>query len=351
MNISKKLSLEFNNFRFYITLPMFYFRSRKNILLFFDNIFWLFNLIFIFFYYILYNVHLIYCKFIYFFFSKKKNKNIIFNIILKNKLNRCFIIGSGPSLNKIDLKFLNKETTFVSNNFFRHKYCESYQPTFYCIFDGAAFYPNTEGSGKSEEVNKKKLNYIKNLSKNINNRISSSTFIFPTFAYQGVNKYNLYDNKKIQYVNLFPFLIEEYMPKKIDFFTGIPRSWNIVPYMICLALSLNYKEIILAGCDQTLYLNEDIFFQKRKNTTKDYVLSGKNYTKLITQNNKNDYVVNRLNNSCSNLVGIWSTYKLLLEHQQLLFYAKKNGQKIINTSEPSILDMYNFKNYKNILKN
>lgn len=46
---------------------------------------------------------------------------------------RCFIIGNGPSLEKMDLSPLVNEETFVTNWFANHPDIESIQPSFYCI--------------------------------------------------------------------------------------------------------------------------------------------------------------------------------------------------------------------------
>lgn len=48
---------------------------------------------------------------------------------------RCFIIGNGPSLNKLDLKKLENEFTFGVNSIFLAKEQMGFEPTFYCVED------------------------------------------------------------------------------------------------------------------------------------------------------------------------------------------------------------------------
>lgn len=57
---------------------------------------------------------------------------------------RCFIIGNGPSLNKIDMNLLKEEITFGVNGIF-YKYDESgFKPTFYAVEDNHVVADNLE---------------------------------------------------------------------------------------------------------------------------------------------------------------------------------------------------------------
>jgi len=61
------------------------------------------------------------------------NRNSVF--IDKYKGKRCFVIGNGPSLNKVDLSKLNGEIIIVMNFFYLNSVLEKWQPTFYCVAD------------------------------------------------------------------------------------------------------------------------------------------------------------------------------------------------------------------------
>jgi hypothetical protein len=60
-------------------------------------------------------------------------------IKLKNKFEgeRCFILGNGPSLNKLDLNLLKKEYTFGFNGIFYKTREDGFIPTFYMVEDTA----------------------------------------------------------------------------------------------------------------------------------------------------------------------------------------------------------------------
>ncbi|MFW6157939.1 MAG: 6-hydroxymethylpterin diphosphokinase MptE-like protein [Planctomycetota bacterium] len=48
---------------------------------------------------------------------------------------RCFIIGNGPSLNKLDLPPLRREITFGTNAIFLNYDRMGFEPTYYCAYD------------------------------------------------------------------------------------------------------------------------------------------------------------------------------------------------------------------------
>ncbi len=62
----------------------------------------------------------------------------------KHKGQRCFIIGNGPSLNKVDLRSLDSEVTFGVNAIF-YKYDEvGFKPTYYMVEDDMVLKENLE---------------------------------------------------------------------------------------------------------------------------------------------------------------------------------------------------------------
>lgn len=76
-------------------------------------------------------------------------------IDLKDKFKgkRCFIIGNGPSLNKCDLKLLEKEYSFAVNGIFYKTKEMGYKPNFYMVED------NHVVSDNLREINKYKCEY------------------------------------------------------------------------------------------------------------------------------------------------------------------------------------------------
>lgn len=64
----------------------------------------------------------------------------------KNKYSgkRCFLIGNGPSLNKVDFELLKNEYTFGVNSIFYMTERNGFKPTFYMIEDNHVVYDNID---------------------------------------------------------------------------------------------------------------------------------------------------------------------------------------------------------------
>ena len=62
----------------------------------------------------------------------------------KFKGERCFILGNGPSLNKLDLNLLKDEYSFAVNGIFYKTEEMGYKPTFYVVEDTAVMKENIE---------------------------------------------------------------------------------------------------------------------------------------------------------------------------------------------------------------
>ncbi|SHN49048.1 glycosyltransferase [Desulfovibrio litoralis] len=70
-------------------------------------------------------------------FFKKENLSLFDIEALKDRYagERCFILGNGPSLNKVDLTKLKNEFTFGVNSIFLARDKMGFEPTFYCVED------------------------------------------------------------------------------------------------------------------------------------------------------------------------------------------------------------------------
>jgi hypothetical protein len=62
----------------------------------------------------------------------------------KYKGERCFIIGNGPSLNKVDLELLQNEYTFGVNSIFLKSKDIDFKPTFYVVEDSHVMIDNVD---------------------------------------------------------------------------------------------------------------------------------------------------------------------------------------------------------------
>ncbi|MFC3714807.1 6-hydroxymethylpterin diphosphokinase MptE-like protein [Luteimonas soli] len=61
-----------------------------------------------------------------------------------HKGRRCFILGNGPSLNKVDFSKLRDEVTFGVNSFFLMTRSNGFHPTYFVVEDNLVFKENME---------------------------------------------------------------------------------------------------------------------------------------------------------------------------------------------------------------
>lgn len=161
----------------------------------------------------------------------KNRKCIEKNINLKRykKSDRCYVIGLGPSLKSVDLTKLEGDT-IVTNRYVYYTEAQKIEPTFYCLPD-SAFYNKDD----SKDVLVKALEMFPDSVFLLNGKdkaatescVPANTKAFYTYTWGG-------------YLN---------PEKDLDFCKVLPLIGNVACYGIMLALYLNYKEIVLIGCD------------------------------------------------------------------------------------------------------
>ena len=156
---------------------------------------------------------------------------------LKNKyLNqRCFIMGNGPSLKKMDLTKLTNEHTFVSNMFHLHPQCLEIKPSFYTISDWIHWHND---------------NFIDSMVETFP-KLNSTKFFFEKRAKPIYKK--SFSQKPLNEVHFIQLNDEEYVWED-KFTTNVENSLNwarsvVLDFSIPLAIYMGFKEIILIGCD------------------------------------------------------------------------------------------------------
>ena len=129
---------------------------------------------------------------------------------------------------------------------------------------------------------------------------------------------------------MLSFDLADYVPKNLDISAGVPFSFNVVPWKICLAILLGYKKIILYGCEQDLFINFKHAFKTKKDILKHRKLSN---SKLNTK-------IDTLYPDTSNYISLFLSLNMLKCHKNLKKFAKSRNVKIINCTPGGILDMY-----------
>lgn len=157
---------------------------------------------------------------------KMENHKRILNLKNINQGKRCFIIGSGPSINKMNLTLLKNEITFGHNAFFLIKDRVRFLPTYYVIEDPLPSEDN------ADEINK----------------LTSTTKIFAHDL-----KYCLKPNNTTifvyfnRYYSYYPS--SDFPQFSKDILNGVYWGGTVVYMSLQLAFYMGIREVYLIGID------------------------------------------------------------------------------------------------------
>lgn len=236
------------------------------------------------------------------FLSNFKARNFIKNndkFKLTKNNSRCFIIGTGPSLNDLPedfLRFISKEKSFGVNFLYKSKIFDIIKPNYYVLMDDLFWgkYKNTFSEIASKYENTEPI------------------FITDYRARSLLNKEALY-----LYAKNYP--IEQV---RINLCENSSALMNVVSYAIAAAIFIGFKDIYLLGCDYNAFCNEGL---------------------------GHCYDDEELTDSGLNLAYFLKFYHLTTEFHYLLSReSKKKGVNIINLTNGSLLDAYTRASYTDI---
>jgi hypothetical protein len=242
-------------------------------------------------------------------------KNTKFKNIHQNK--RCFILASGPSITKQDLKPLKNEICIAVSSFFNHPDINFIQPKYHVIAPMHSPFTFVEGSIVLNGL-KEKYNYP------IDIFIGTKGYKYCYFECIKEKNINLNQNiYPINYVNA-EFLNENSINNLNSWdLTKNPFASRTVIYSaIQLAFYMGFNEIILLGCDHD-YLNDTNRTENHHFYKEDESFSDKKHLSAFTTEKWFLEYYNR-----------WKDYRLMDE-----FLKKKNVQ-IINATEGGMLDVF-----------
>ena len=164
----------------------------------------------------------------------------------KHKGKRCFIVGNGPSLKKMDLSHLTNEIVFTVNSIMTNKEIyDQLNSNYHVIIDHGFFKLDLEQ--KDDRITLELL-------KKINYESKKPICIVDYSGKKAFDSYGLDDLNKY-YIYLHSNLTSNYQ-RKIKLSENIPTSQNVIHAAIFSAISMGIKKIYLVGCDMTsVFLN------------------------------------------------------------------------------------------------
>lgn len=206
---------------------------------------------------------------------------------------RCFILGTGPSLKELDPKLLSNEITFGVNYLYKGKIVDELEPQYYCLYDENFYFKHL------------------NDTKEVIEKLPRTTFFFRTNAIDVMQKNNL-NGHNIYYQSCKVFQYKDFI--SVDMTRNMTAPYNVVLGCIQTAMFMGFKEIYLLGCDFNSFasLKLEHFYEQNNKPPREMTLGFElKYYSLVTYHH---YALNK--------------------------YAENNGIKIYNITPNSLLDAY-----------
>lgn len=230
--------------------------------------------------------------------------------------NRCFILGSGPSIKTEDLKPLKNEIVFALNNFYVHNDFQTIMrgdvPKYYMT--APIHRPQTENEWKS---------WFEDMEKNMPR---NTIMLFGLDGYKGnikhiLDKYNLFkENKIFWYFAGVEFDKKNFSINAMDLTKSIYLGEAVSIYALIAAIYMGFDEIYLLGMDHDYFLYDDENQMRM-------------YKKALHQNNE----LFRSFGDEFYTQEFLRQYKIFSKYQAFL---KHSNQKIYNASSGGILKVF-----------
>lgn len=148
---------------------------------------------------------------------------------------RCFVIGNGPSLGRVDLVPLGREITIVMNSFNRHPILSQWKPTIYCRAEPPESYDSPERIATL-------AGYTKG--------IDAQAYFFPVGSRRIIERHAPLPLDRVFHfkpaVDLLEWPVEEH---PLDLARPAPHAGNTGHLAIMVAVYLGCSPIYLLGMD------------------------------------------------------------------------------------------------------
>ncbi len=234
---------------------------------------------------------------------------------------RCFILGTGPSLKNQDLSPLRNEWTFVTNGFYLHPQYDIIHPKFFSSIDSECFKEDGESKKFAEEVSKK---------------VHADTTMILPFQYKDViEKRGLFKKNKKIYISQDRGF-EESGDFNISLDKQIPVLQNVIFSAMIPAHYMGFKTMYLMGVEHD-WLARPSSTPEKPYTEDPHFYEADEFPKIPLLSTINPY-----EKQCYCAFIAFKTYRLLKE--------KMIDVKIFNLTPGSFLDVFPFKKYEDVMK-
>jgi hypothetical protein len=250
------------------------------------------------------------------------------NLKNKHKGEKCFILGSGPSIKDEDLTLLKNEIVFGLNNFYVHDdFSEIMSGDVEKYYMTAPIHPPQTETEWREWFSDMENNMPKNVNLifGISNQINTAKMILDHHKlFENHQKYWFYGGINIsEYYN--------YRLRDIDITRMIWIADTVSIYSLIFAIYMGFREIYLIGMDHNYICND-------KNNYRFYQDG-------IHQKNEEERTVKDTSLTKHLSLGM---YKIFNQYELL---SNESHTKIYNTSRNSLLDIFEYITLEEVINN
>ncbi|MBU1145313.1 MAG: DUF115 domain-containing protein [Firmicutes bacterium] len=252
--------------------------------------------------------------------NKADKKLLEKNNVLKHKYKnqRCFILATGPSLNKVDLDLLNGEVTIGVNSIWQHYDFTKWEPEVICYV-----HPIETEYQKSDSW-KKYFSEFQLISK-------KSTLLTRLREKKIIETQQLFPLDRTKFIS-FGKELHRVRNVNFDLTRNIPSSKTVGVTAIITAVYMGCNPIYLLGFDHD-------WLTQRGSTTHFFKKEDALIEEEVGSTIHGDYDF-----YCREAVTVWKAYKVLKKALD------KMGIEILNASPDSFLDVFPVINYNDIFK-
>lgn len=242
---------------------------------------------------------------------------------------RCFIIGSGPSLKSQDLSLLKDEFVICVNQCSRNSQFNDMKPNYYVCVD-QNFFRIDENNPEDTEL----LSVFEKLTS-----VEGMHCFFPIQQKESfIKRFNLDERIDVNYIISGEVFTETYS-RDIDLTGMIPTFGTVVQTAVLLAVYMGFKEIYLLGCDNTsiiVTLNSVL----KKNNDEFY-----SYDVSDNENKRMENMVERT--GVERYASAY--YSAVRDYRRLYSYCKKKEISLVNCSAETAIDSIPREDYLSVL--
>lgn len=258
--------------------------------------------------------------FLNYFDNKKIDKK--FNDRFKDKHNndRCFVVGTGPSIKEQNLKLLKNEFVIGVSGLFMHEDIDFIKPDYYVL--PPVF--RSHGDFYKEESF---ISWLKAMGESLRNDV---VMFLDIGDKKYIDKYKIFRDKQIVWLNYLPF-DKNTIIKKINVLY-MPSINSVSETAIQVAIYLGFKEIYIIGFDHSWYDVEYKHFDD-------------NYMKFFDEEKFKNIIWNSTKNEV-----FMSIHSEIFNKYKRLYAIKKNIYNA-NANQNSYVDTFPRVRFEDLLKN